>query len=95
MPGKGAVHTRYTYEFLRDLARSYDIKDRRFFNTRELQEEVDLAERRLAPEVVEDAHSKAQLHVEHMRLLKKATAQRMRDRGYNPNRARNERMGWG
>jgi len=83
--------TKYSYEFLRDLARSYDVKDRRFFNTRELQEEVNLLEPTLTPEVVEAAHAKAQLHVELRRRQSKGVAKRMRSRGYDPNRARNVR----
>jgi hypothetical protein len=83
--------TKYTYEFLRDLARSYNVKDRRFFNTRELQEEVDLLEATLPSEVIKKAHAKAAAHVLHMRRLKKGVSQRMRDRGYDPNQARNRK----
>ncbi len=91
MSVKGVTKTRYSFEFLRDLARSYDVKDRRFFNAKELQEEVDLAESRLPPATVSVAHTKARRHVEHMRRIKKAVARRMRERGYDTNRARNER----
>lgn len=86
--------TKYSYEFLRDLARSYDVRDRRFFNTQELQSEVDLIEPALPPEVVEEAHAKAALHVEKRRVQNKAVAQRMRARGYDTNQARNAKHGW-
>lgn len=91
MSVKGVTKTRYSYEFLRDLARSYNIKDRRFFNAKELQEEVDLMEPALPPARVEAAHTKARTHVEHMRNVKRAVSRRMRQRGYDTNRARNER----
>ncbi len=93
MSVKGKTQTKYGYEFLRDLARTYDVRDRRFFNAAELQEEVDLIESTLPKAQMEEAHAKATLHVDHIQRLKREVSRRMRARGYDTNRARNERRG--
>ena len=85
----------YSYEFLRSLSRSYDIKDRRFFNKAELAEEVTLIEKSIPLKQVASAHVIAKLWEERARGMNAARAQRMRARGYNSNRARNERRAQG